>query len=114
MTPERLESLQSYEWPGNARELSNWVERLLALVNEGTAGTEVPVSINEARATESAVLDSAEPRRATLQEGEASYMKHLILEAIKRNHGVMSKAASDLGISRSTLYRRIARHGIEL
>jgi len=111
LTPEILESLQSYEWPGNARELSNWVERLLALGNDGASGVDVPVSIGETRTGE--VPKSAEARRATLHEGEASYMKTLIVEAIKRNHGVMSKAASDLGISRSTLYRRIARHGIE-
>ena len=53
-------------------------------------------------------------RPSTLHEDEASYLKTVITDAIRRNNGVMSRAAADLGISRETLYRRIAKYGIEI
>ena len=45
-----------------------------------------------------------------LEESEAQCIK----EAIARNHGVISRAAIDLGISRATLYRKIAKYEIEV
>ncbi len=58
--------------------------------------------------------EAPDDRPSTLHEGEASYMKLVISDAIRRNNSVMSRAAVDLGISRATLYRRIAKYGIEV
>lgn len=48
----------------------------------------------------------------TLKEAREDLEKELVLQAISRNGGNLSKAAADLGISRPTLYDLLEKHGI--
>ncbi len=113
LKPEILETLQAYEWPGNARELSNWVERLLALGKDGGIGRDRLVPSAGSGPLDHETSESEGNGNLTLDESEARYMKEVITAAIARNHGVLSKAALDLNISRTTLYRRMLKYGIE-
>jgi transcriptional regulator of acetoin/glycerol metabolism len=109
LQPEILETLQAYDWPGNVRELSNWAERILAVggMQYEPRRAAVPSPI---------VIDGEEATTAGLENngrklGEAEAL--CISEAIKSNRYNMSKAAADLGISRSTLYRKMAKYDID-
>ena len=113
LKPEILETLQAYEWPGNARELSNWVERLLALGKDGGIGRDRLVPSAGSGPLDHETSESEGNGNLTLDESEARYMKEVITAAIARNHGVLSKAALALNISRTTLYRRMLKYGIE-
>jgi transcriptional regulator of acetoin/glycerol metabolism len=53
---------------------------------------------------------SSSAKAVKLEDREAQHIK----EAIAGNNGVISRAASELGISRATLYRKIAKYGIEV
>ncbi|MDY6796053.1 MAG: sigma 54-interacting transcriptional regulator [Actinomycetota bacterium] len=108
LKPEILTMLQAYDWPGNVRELSNWVERILTL-----GDTEE----TEKRIIQPAFLDAGKlelagnpgENSAKLGEIEASHIRE---ELVKNKYNI-SRTASTLGISRPTLYRKIAKYGIE-
>jgi DNA-binding NtrC family response regulator len=93
-------ALQRHLWPGNVRELRNVIQRaeLLATGNRiEVADLNLPRAPAAPRPTPSAGND---PDRARIEE------------VLARNHGVIAQAATELGLSRQALYRRMDRHGI--
>ena len=95
------QSLQAHSWPGNVRELKNVMQRacLLAAQDEiKAADLGLPAAANVV-VTTSASLE-AEPDRAAIEL------------ALARAHGVVAQAASELGLSRQALYRRMERLNI--
>jgi DNA-binding NtrC family response regulator len=100
-TIEAERALLQHPWPGNVRELEHAIERAVLLAE----GSRVQVGdLGLARATEGVhALESL-----TLDEAEA----HLIRRALERNAGNVSQAATELGVSRSALYRRLQRYGL--
>ncbi|HNL90879.1 MAG TPA: helix-turn-helix domain-containing protein, partial [Nitrospira sp.] len=104
-TREALDTLQAYSWPGNVRELSNRVGRAVVMAE----GTHV------------APADLDLPRQAPRQDDGSISLKvnqqrietDLILKAFTLSQGNLSRAAQELGISRSTLYRRLRQYGME-
>ena len=102
LAPEALALFDSYEFPGNVRELANAVERAV-IVSEGTrieAG-DLPAALRAAVA-----LQQKRARRPTLEEVEAEYISETLVAA----KGNKSEAARWLGISRKNLYEKLARY----
>lgn len=98
-----LQSLREHPWPGNVRELDHAVERavLLAtgpLVRSADLGLRASASAGAVRLEEMS-LDDVE--------------KHLIQRMLARHEGNVSHAANALGLSRSALYRRLQKYGME-
>jgi DNA-binding NtrC family response regulator len=90
-------ALLAHGWPGNVRELRNTLQRagLLARGDEIT-----PNDLGLVAAPAAAVANGAdEPDRAAIEQ------------ALERAGGVLAQAASDLGLSRQALYRRLERPG---
>lgn len=99
--PEVMQALRDYEWPGNARELRNFVERSLILGH-------YPVEALE-REAETSVEDGAgNGDSARLADVE----RHHILAVLAAASGNKSEAARRLGISRKTLERKCALWGV--
>jgi transcriptional regulator of acetoin/glycerol metabolism len=95
--PAALALLNAYAWPGNVRELRNLVEGLL-LTGAGEIGAaELPPELGEAEA--------APGDDCRLEEVDRLAMRR----AIEAAGGNLSEAARKLGISRSTLHRRLRR-----
>lgn len=88
----QLKEMEAYHWPGNIRELKNSIERMV-IMNEGAD------VINQA---------TPPPKEDNLYELE----KRKIEEIIERHAGNISRAASELGIGRNTLYRKMKKYGI--
>ncbi|MBT8333016.1 MAG: sigma 54-interacting transcriptional regulator, partial [Deltaproteobacteria bacterium] len=107
LPPTLLEEIQSYEWPGNVRELSNWAERLLIFERSTIdVSSQAGLSSQETDATK---VDET-PRQASPEVMKLSEAQALcIREAISRNKGNLSRAAADLEIDRSTLYRKMSK-----
>ncbi|MDX1566920.1 MAG: sigma-54 dependent transcriptional regulator [Longimicrobiales bacterium] len=102
-TPEALEALSSYDWPGNVRQLSNVVERIVTLSGKSRIDADdLPAEVG-AGALDSGRPGSAADARMTLEELERAY----ILEVLDRTGGNKTRAAEWLGIPRRTLYRRL-------
>jgi transcriptional regulator of acetoin/glycerol metabolism len=100
--------LRAYLWPGNVRELRNVVESLLLTSDENVVHcSELPAEIF--LAVDSGAESEATVPATSLEEAE----RLAIVAAVKNVHGNLTQAARALGISRSTLYRKIERFHLE-
>jgi len=108
VTPAVMEILMRHPLPGNARELENVIEYCFVLCHEGTIDVrhlpdELQVSV------EPGVSSPAPARMLPLAENEAQALR----EALSNNNGSRSRTAKSLQISRSTLWRKMKRYGID-
>src|SRR5690606_7331962 len=107
--PSALRALARYEWPGNVRELSHVIERAALLsdaaeLDEDALNLKPPVPHDLSGAAALAASESL-----TIEQAE----ERLVREALERSGGNIQRAASQLGLSRPSLYRRLAKYGIE-
>jgi len=103
-----LDLCESYDWPGNIRELQNIVERSVILCNGDTFRVE--------QAWLTAHSASPRPERRSLTNALQSYERKLIEAALAESNGRVAGpegAAAKLGIPRSTLDTRIKQLNIE-
>jgi DNA-binding NtrC family response regulator len=92
------EALLAHRWPGNVRELKNVIERA-ALLGGGSEIGPAALALNAETAGE-AHRNLDEPSRETIEA------------ALAQAGGVVARAASQLGLSRQALYRRMERYGL--
>ncbi|KFC00613.1 response regulator of zinc sigma-54-dependent two-component system [Trabulsiella guamensis ATCC 49490] len=103
-TPQAMDLLIHYPWPGNIRELENAVERAVVLLTgEYISERELPLSIVSAVVPE--VDDAEETAIQPLVEVE----KEVILAALEKTGGNKTEAARQLGITRKTLLAKLSR-----
>jgi DNA-binding NtrC family response regulator len=100
-TPDAMQALLSYEWPGNIRELEHTIERA-TLLSHGDRVDAPDLNLRPS-SDEAPTLDEM-----ALEDVE----RLLIQKALKRYEGNVSQAAAALGLSRSALYRRLQRFGL--
>jgi transcriptional regulator with PAS, ATPase and Fis domain len=105
VSPEAMEVLIRYPWPGNARELANVIERALIL-SEGSRLLPENLPIGIRRSSPDAAVTNG-GRRPTLEEAERRY----ILQVLDECGGHRQKAATILGISERNLYRKLKQFG---
>jgi DNA-binding NtrC family response regulator len=101
---DAMRALLDYAWPGNVRELAHTVERAVLLAGGDRVGA-ADLNLRPAAARGGGDALEAMP----LEEVE----RHLIRKALDRHGGNVSHAAEALGISRSALYRRLEKHGLD-
>jgi len=107
VTPEAMERIMSYHWPGNIRELQNAIERAFALSRAPEIALE---SLPPAVRNQTAVAEeSALPGPLPMEELE----RLNILAALRRSGGNKNQAARILGIDRQRLYRKIQKYGLQ-
>jgi len=105
LTPEAMDALTKYDWPGNIRELRNIIERMVVLSTTPTIDLEaVPIDIRQ-EPTRARITSKAQHTTAfqSLTEIERDYIR----EALEKFDGNKSLVAKKLGISRRTLYRKM-------
>lgn len=104
--------LRAYSWPGNVRELRNVIEGLLLTSSEDpVCCDELPEELLcvQRRGGGVATLPDAAGTATSLEESE----RLAIVRAVQSVHGNLAQAARALGISRSTLYRKVERYHLE-
>jgi len=101
--------LLAHRWPGNIRELQNAVERAL-IISDGGLLTSEQLGITVRSEPSAGPVPTPPPAAG---EPLAELEKRSIVAALQRARGNKSRAASDLGISRTQLYTRLKRLGIE-
>jgi len=105
-----LEALEEYAWPGNVRELENMVERLSALTEGNVIRHEdLPPGIGGQRRTSGDPCIELTDQGIDMVESLATIEKSLIVRALDMAGGVKAKAASLLGINRTTLVEKMKR-----
>jgi two-component system, NtrC family, response regulator HydG len=99
-----FQKLMDYNWPGNIRELSHSIERAVILNKSGKLNAEDFVLNNRTGSSALQEVPSVSVK---------DYEKKAISNALIKHKGNLSKAAQELGIARSTLYRKIAHFGLD-
>ncbi|HTQ99558.1 MAG TPA: sigma-54 dependent transcriptional regulator [Candidatus Acidoferrum sp.] len=109
VTLETLAKLAAYPWPGNVRELRHAVERAMIMGNhEQLQANELLFS-----AAEPEPAAARETATAGLDEMNLDKVEQLTIErALRKHKGNISHAAAELGITRTSLYRRMEKYGL--
>jgi len=101
--PSALRQLQLYNWPGNVRELQHIIERAIILSET-----------NELTPNDFILSPGNENKLTTQNNNLAEIEKSVIKEAIENNNGNITNAAKELGLTRTSLYRRISKYNLGL
>ena len=99
-----IEKLMSYHYPGNVRELQYTIERAVIMADEDMLQAKDLIF----SPIESGVVSDNEPVEMKLSTIE----KNTILKVIEKNNGNITKAAKELGLTRTALYRRLSKYDI--
>jgi len=114
ISAEAMKLLVFYEWPGNARQLENSIQRAIILCQgktllpeyllslEITSREEVPKTVDELKERK------RDLRLRSVEEIERSF----ILEALRRNNGNISRAAADVGMQRTNFHALMKKYHI--
>ena len=111
LTNEAQKLLLSYAWPGNIRELSHLIERAVLLTQQSMiVATDLALpGLTGARAQVNSNVPDGQLPMMTLEQAELQ----LIRQAIEQCQGNKQKTADLLGITKSSLYRRLEKHGLD-
>lgn len=105
---EAIERLQSHTWPGNVRELKNTIERVIIMnAKQKIESADLP----ELGFTEEKPASSF--RFPSFKAATDAYQREFILHKLAQYDGNVSKAAQEMGVDRSHLYRRMRNLGIQ-
>jgi DNA-binding NtrC family response regulator len=122
LDPQALEALRTYGWPGNVRQLKNCLERSVILSNKGR------ITVNELQpevarptaiipATQTPAQPGAAPDYSAPANASPASLRDVerqqILAALEQTGWHRGKTAEMLGISSSTLYRRLRDYNLE-
>jgi len=117
LSPDTLTVLEKYPWPGNVRELENSLEYAVALCTGQTIQIEdLPEEIRGGGAEAAQAgrpSDEAAARPAAHVAAAEDPERTRIIRALEGHHWNRQRAADTLGLSRSTLWRRMRELGIE-
>jgi len=100
LTPGAIQALEAYHWPGNVREMSHLMERAVLLAQSSSLGQE-DLHLSNLKQNNNLpmmTVDQAEHR--------------LIEQALELTHNNVPKAAIMLGLTKSSMYRRLEKYGI--
>lgn len=111
--PEGMERLCRYEWPGNIRELKNFVERISIMSDEEEISLETVeyfLGENEAAPSEKTTSPYDDMK---LAEAKDAFERDILSKRLERFDFNISRTAQDLGIYPSNLHGKIKKYGID-
>jgi len=101
-----IKRMQKYHWPGNIRELQHSIERAVIMTNHSVLQPEdlfFQKNVMPEKQEEMVSID-----HLNIEDVE----KILIRKALQKHNGHITRAAEELGLTRSSLYRRLERYGL--
>jgi len=99
-----IQRLMKYSWPGNIRELQHAIERAVILCSQPE------LSFPSFQLQSTSEDDDVDVKSLNLSDVE----REVILKALKKFNGNLTRAAEELGIGRTTLYRKLEEYGIAI
>ncbi len=101
LTESALKKLVNYDWPGNVRQLKHTIENLVILSEKETISSADIIFKISAKKNTAKIS-------ANFYENEKEHIKYVL----DKNKGHLSKSANELGIARTTLYRKIEKYDL--
>jgi transcriptional regulator with PAS, ATPase and Fis domain len=108
LSPEASRWLKAQPWPGNVRQLRQWVERTVLVSNQDVLGVEEFTETARMDATDAPADARPAVGAMTIDELERA----MILKSLRHHGGNISRVAESLGLSRAALYRRLEKYEI--
>lgn len=130
ITPEAMAALRQYNWPGNVRELENMLERATYLMPKSTITVaDLPVDIKQTNETiespnlripdragdvqlDQQLLSLTMDKNGVLKDHSRNAEMQAIVQAWNASDGHITRAAALLGISRTTLWRKMMKYSL--
>jgi transcriptional regulator with GAF, ATPase, and Fis domain len=130
ITPQTLDLLMVCDWPGNVRQLTNEIQRIIARAEDGIVITPdhlspelrraylpshanaAPNAIGTSSGLGAAVATDAISHGHTLADAMAELERRMIADALRKHNGNISRAARELGLTRRGLYLKLGRHDL--
>ncbi len=125
ITPDMLQVLEAYDWPGNVRELQNVVERMVNNAKDTNLSlADLPFELFFPEAIPKkeflhgqsspagggkTILELMETRKKRIKDEE----RRLIIDLLKVHNGNVSMVAREMGISRTTLYKKMKLYKVD-
>ncbi len=100
---DALDAMEAYLWPGNVREMENFIKRAVIMANESQIGIE-DLGLQ---------APTGKPQPVNLRQVRDEAERMAIVRVMSRVDGNISEAAQLLGVSRPTLYDLIKRHDLK-
>lgn len=113
LKPSTLQLLMNWEWPGNLRELENWIARAIVLGENPSPGAELGRHAAANRASEIAEQGAETLREPTGLPGSTA-AGAFILKTLQANHWDRRKTAEDLNMSYRSMLYRLRERGVPL
>lgn len=108
VTQRALDTLCSYSWPGNVRQLENAIERAVVMAGNNTIDLhDLPPEITQSSG-------ASERDSLTLKEAKSRFERDLLNAVLAKNRGNVSATASELDIARKNLQEKIKRYEIDI
>ena len=116
LSSEACEVLRRHDWPGNVRELRNAIQHAAVLaVDETISASDLPQRLREPRSrSDGAANDAPDAGEAAARPplDLAALERHAIEDALRRTKWDVAAVVRQLGIGRTTLYRKIKEYGL--
>jgi len=109
MSPEATALLQDHDFPGNVRELLNAVSSAAAMASGDRVELDDISMALTSRMFDVSTRDAEQPAPSTLEEWEGE----LIRQSIEKHSGNLGAVCGELGIARTTLWRRMNKYGLK-
>ena len=112
VTPQSLEALREYDWPGNVRQLENTVERAVALETSEQLHVELPAERSKARTAGGPAPAAIPADGIDMERYVASIEKSLLESALRQSEGVQTRAAELLKLSYRSFRHLVKKYEI--
>ncbi len=117
--PQTMDYLINYDWPGNVRELENILERSFLNTAEGVLTPEhLPITLTSYKENFNNSDTFIDLKKVVTLTNTITPLKELekeiLQQALRLTNYNMSNAATELGIGRTTLYRKLQKYRITL
>lgn len=106
-TDDAIRKLAEYDWPGNVRELKNTIERIVIM------SSKKKIDAADLPAVEPSEAPAISFRFPTFKDATDAYQREFIQHKLAEFDGNVAKAAENMGVDRSHLYRRMRNLGIK-
>ena len=115
ITPEAMERLIAFAWPGNIRQLENYMERACLTARDGTIRPEnLPADLSRRAATGNGFsVDLSRPLPDQLAELTNMFEERYLRRALKRCRGHIGRCAKLSGLSRRSISNKVSQYNID-